>query len=177
MRFLCYALPQVTPLALFCHLCDARKGEDWNEGALAEVLHADPDNGTTIANIRALLINETFTVQDMEGLHVSDLMQSIDNGVPALVVYQAWTEQHPVNWTTDWVDGHYSLVCGYNDTHLMFMDPSTLGHYAAIPKGEFEQRWHDVDGVDTKVYQWALFASFPSEGMVSYDPYNIWYLG
>jgi hypothetical protein len=60
---------------------------------------------------------------------------------------------------------------------LFFMDPSSLGHYTAIPKPEFALRWHDIDSLDVKVYQYALFASNPTTGRVVYNPQEVWYLG
>ena len=38
------------------------------------------------------------------------------------------------------------VLIGYDDENLYFMDPSTGRHYAYIPRGEFVDRWHDVEG-------------------------------
>jgi hypothetical protein len=49
-------------------------------------------------------------------------------------------------WATDWVDGHYVVLAGYDERNYFFMDPSTSSHYAYIPKTQFGDRWHDVLG-------------------------------
>ncbi len=41
---------------------------------------------------------------------------------------------------------HYAVAIGYDEKHIYFMDPSTLGHYTFIPIAEFLDRWHDMDG-------------------------------
>lgn len=143
---------------------------------MAAELKADPDNGTTIQHIHDFLVNQSFEVSMGTGATVQDLKASIDAGVPALVCYQAWPDVLPVDWANDWIDGHYSLVVGYNVSHFFFMDPSTLGFYATIPILEFELRWHDIDGVDTKVVHFALYARYPKAANPPYNPYTILYL-
>jgi len=79
---------------------------------------------------------------------LSLLQTQIDRRRPCIVDIQAWTDDKIVNWTADWDDGHFNVLVGYDRENLFFMDPSTDDTYAFIPKTEFLDRWHDVDGDD-----------------------------
>lgn len=53
-----------------------------------------------------------------------------------LVCFQAWVEKTDLlekDFTSRWEDGHYAIICGYDQQHFFFMDPSTLGQYTFIP--------------------------------------------
>jgi len=77
-----------------------------------------------------------------------DIIQDqIDHGFPVIVDFQAWQDT-PAPWWSDWDDGHYNVLVGYDKENLFFMDPSTDDTYAYIPKLEFLERWHDGDGPD-----------------------------
>jgi hypothetical protein len=53
------------------------------------------------------------------------------------------------------------VMVGYDDQRLFFMDPCTLAPagYAFLPRGEFEDRWHDLSGDhDVRVDRMTIFA-------------------
>ena len=81
-------------------------------------------------------------------LRLEDLTNAIDRGEPAIVDFQAWKDEPRVpkeeEWVSDWDDGHYAVLVGYDARDLYFMDPSTSDHYAYVPLSEFVARWHDV---------------------------------
>lgn len=83
---------------------------------------------------------------------VDDVELAVDRGEPAIVAVQAWQPvalaKNLKPWATDWDDGHYLVVIGYDAQNLYFMDPSTADHYTYIPRGEFADRWHDVLGLE-----------------------------
>jgi ABC-type bacteriocin/lantibiotic exporter with double-glycine peptidase domain len=83
---------------------------------------------------------------------VDDVERAVDRSEPTIVAVQAWQpvarEENLKPWATDWDDGHYLVVIGYDSKNLYFMDPSTTGHYTYIPLGEFNDRWHDVLGAE-----------------------------
>ena len=64
---------------------------------------------------------------------------------PIIIAFQAWADPG-VDYKNDWDDGHYAVVIGYDKDYLYFEDPSLLGSIGYIPKAEFLDRWHDVDG-------------------------------
>jgi len=130
------------------------------EDNLVKELKAGPEHGTQYPEIIRYAKEKGFSVQEKQGLTVEDLKKEIDGDNPVLVCYQAWgeTETENFDYTNDWEDGHYSVVVGYDNERLFFMDPSTLGCYAYIPYADFEKRWHDCDGKDgsIKLVHWGL---------------------
>jgi len=87
------------------------------------------------------------------------LKQAIDDGEPPIVDLQAWRLNDSVVWSTDWDDGHYNVLIGYDDSNLFFMDPSTDGNYAYIPITEFLTRWHDTLATNQKVWSMLILVS------------------
>jgi len=102
-----------------------------------------------------------LTVDERRERTLDDVKADVDAGKPVLVCYQAWAEpeeNESHDWSERWDDGHYSVVIGYDSQRLFFMDPSTMGSYAYITFGEFEARWHDIDGIENpiKLIHWGL---------------------
>jgi hypothetical protein len=85
-----------------------------------------------------------------DAVTLADLEHAVDAGEPTIVDLQAWQDVPRVRdlkpWATDWDDGHYIVLVGYDADDFYFMDPSTAGHYTYIPKAQFFDRWHDVVG-------------------------------
>jgi len=109
------------------------------------------------AHLEAMYMNST-------AITLQDLFKAIDDRNPPIVDFQAWPTKHWTNenWTHDWVDGHYNVLIGYDETYLYLMDPSTQGHYAYIPQEEFVYRWHDIEGSVkpyTRVQRMVIFIS------------------
>ena len=78
---------------------------------------------------------------------LAQLERAVDAGQPPIVDLQAWRDvEHP--WTEVWDAGHYAILVGYDAEHLFFMDPSVLtaAAYAYMPRGELDERWHDLAG-------------------------------
>jgi hypothetical protein len=47
-------------------------------------------------------------------------------------------------WRTNYGDGHYGVVIGYEDNIIVFEDPSSIRR-TWLTEGEFLARWHDFD--------------------------------
>ena len=74
-------------------------------------------------------------------------------------------------YATDWSDGHYAVLIGYDNANLFFMDPSTSGKYAFIPREELAERWHDVVGADNvHTQRMAIFVHATTTPWVSPRP-------
>ncbi len=126
------------------------------ETALYSPLHTTADFGTDPQPMAEYVGHEPdlrAEVRWSQGdvhVEVEDLERAADRGEPTIVAIQAWQTVPEVKdlkpWATDWDDGHYVVVVGYDAGHLYFMDPSTEGHYTYIERGEFADRWHDVVG-------------------------------
>lgn len=120
-------------------------GEDVREDILAKALHANHKIGTRYKNIQHYAEAHGLSVRVNYEMSLAQLKSSIDAGHPVLCLIQAWADKK-TDYKTDWNDGHYVVAVGFEDSRIIFMDPSTAGHYTYIPLQEFEQRWHDVDG-------------------------------
>jgi hypothetical protein len=123
------------------------------EHELFGVLETTPANGTEpepiVAYLRSVAgLDATYVHGDVTLAH---LERAVDAGHPPIVDLQAWRDtDHP--WPEVWDAGHYAILVGHDAEHLFFMDPSvlTVGAYAYIPKGELNERWHDLAGPDNK---------------------------
>lgn len=130
-------------------------GDEYMESELAQVLKADPENGTSYHNIADFSKSEGYTVNIYKKMSIEDLKKQIDNKKPVLVLLQAWSDDPNPNYKDDWIDGHYSIAIGYDQKRVYFMDPSTLGYYTFIPTQQFLDRWHDVD-INEKVIHFGM---------------------
>lgn len=120
-------------------------GQDVREDVLSKELHANHKIGTRYKDIQHYAEAHGLSVHVQQGMTLAQLKSSIQSGRPVVCLIQAWAEKK-TDYNTDWNDGHYVVAVGFDDDKLLFMDPSTAGHYAYIPLQEFEQRWHDIDG-------------------------------
>jgi SPP1 gp7 family putative phage head morphogenesis protein len=115
------------------------------EQALYPRLGTTPANGTEPTAIaRELESMLGMPVSLRTNVSVAEVQRSIDADRPVLVEIQAWRGPGAPPWSKDWADSHFAIVVGYDATRLQFMDPSTAGSYAWIPKDQFPSRWHDI---------------------------------
>ncbi len=140
-------------------------GQDVREDVLSKALHAKHKTGTRYKNIAHYAQEHGLSVEIRKEMSVEELRQSLKAGHPVLCLIQAWPDKK-TDFASDWDDGHYVVAVGYDDQKFVFMDPSTVGHYAYIPVEEFFQRWHDIDGKEKLNY---FGMSFGKEGSI-YDP-------
>lgn len=123
------------------------QSKDFLEDELAKMLRANEQDGTLVADMVRVSEAEGFTVTTYYNWNLEALKASIDNGTPVIVLLQAWAEKVPGHdYKTDWENGHFAIVVGYDKKNLYFMDPSTFGNYTFIPIKQFLDRWHDMDG-------------------------------
>lgn len=136
---------------------------DIREDRLAEILKADPEQGTGYHNIVEYLNSvrycareegssavsdgvQVFQAEDKVNISVTQLMGYIDEGKPVICALQAWGNAGDTgDYRNVWDEGHYVIAIGYDEDNIIFMDPSTMGAYTYIPKAELPARWHDED--------------------------------
>ncbi len=92
------------------------------------------------------------SVGKTRAMTLGDLTQAIDEGSPVLALTQAWSftndkDYDLAEYSKSWYSGHYVVVIGYDEKNIYYMDPYDMGHYAFLPKAEWERRWHDYDGL------------------------------
>jgi predicted double-glycine peptidase len=142
--------------------------KDVSESALYEPLHTSKEEGTDPQPIADYVngidgLHADYRTAD-DGVAIADLEAAVDRGEPPIVDIQAWQDVRTLAdlkpWDTDWDDGHYVVLVGYDQRSFFFMDPSTSGKYAFIPRAELEERWHDVVGpTNVHTQRMAIFIS------------------
>lgn len=129
-------------------------GEEYIETDLMEWMKTDPENGTHPQEMKALAEELGYKAELRENMSLNDLEKAVEEKVPVIVAAQAWKENDSPPWSDRWDDGHYMVVVGLDKENVYFEDPSILGSVGVIPRGEFLDRWHDVEG-DGRRYQHA----------------------
>jgi predicted double-glycine peptidase len=104
------------------------------------------------SGLRAVYRHSDVTAADLEG--------AVDARQPPIVDLQAWRDKD-TPWRETWDAGHYVMMVGYDTERLFFADPSTMSPegYVYLPRGELEERWHDLAGdEDRPLRRMAIFA-------------------
>jgi predicted double-glycine peptidase len=104
------------------------------------------NDGTSYVDMAALAEKKGFNIFASEGVTLERLKQFIEDGYPVIVLVQAWAEKHMTlaEWRKDYEDGHYVVVIGYQDSIIIFEDPSSCRN-TWLTEREFLARWHDYD--------------------------------
>ncbi len=121
-------------------------GLDIREDMLIKELRASKVDGSSIRSIRQYAQKQGFHVNARQNMSINDLIHSIDEGFPVLVLVQAWAEKKlsEEEWRSNENDGHYVIVIGYGKDKIIFEDPSSFNRTWLTHK-EFLNRWHDVN--------------------------------
>ncbi len=131
------------------------------EGDLIEALGTTSHDGTEPRAIASFAAMQTgLTAELRTEATTDDLDRALARGEPTIVDIEAWQERthatEQVPWESDYDDGHYVVLVGAGKAAVpstpsaaeedvyFFMDPSTPGSYAYLPKQELVARWHDV---------------------------------
>jgi predicted double-glycine peptidase len=142
-------------------------GDEFREDTLAKEMATDPDKGTDYKNIARFAKVRSYKVEILHEMTLDSLKVLLDKGQPVILAIQAWPEK-PVDYSTDWEDGHYVVAVGHDKDRIYFMDPSTLGNYTYIPTKQFLERWHDVDSFgNEKLIRTGIVIT---KGKPAYDP-------
>jgi len=155
--FSCGAAAALALLRYWCPEAYAHTEED----ALYSVLQTTDARGTEPEPMVALLQSSgLYAVYRYGDVTIADLERAVDAREPPIVDLQAWRE-HEAPWREMWDAGHYVMMVGYDDEKLFFADPSTMTPhgYAFLPRGELDERWHDLAGEhDDPIQRMAIFA-------------------
>jgi predicted double-glycine peptidase len=139
------------------------------EDALYAPLKTSDSEGTEPEPMAELLERNGISTRYRHGdVTTGDLELAVDARQPPIIDIQAWRDQD-TPWRDTWDAGHYVIMVGYDARWLFFADPSTLTQegYAYMPRGELEERWHDLAGGDNRrLHRMALFA----EGSCPWHP-------
>jgi ABC-type bacteriocin/lantibiotic exporter with double-glycine peptidase domain len=95
-------------------------------------------------------------------------MAATDQGKLTIVLMQAYAPGETPDYTEHLEGGHFVVVAGYTKDHIIIMDPIHVGGLVHVPKKEFLDRWHFLEGVDEMQERVSLVFSNP--GGIRYDP-------
>lgn len=89
-------------------------------------------------------------LESRNNMTISDLVNYINNGIPVIIALQAWSENENIDYSTDWNDGHYSVVIGYSKDKIIFSEPSLYTH-GFMTNETLLKRWHDTDDKEKNI--------------------------
>jgi predicted double-glycine peptidase len=129
---------------------------DGGEADLYEPLKTSEEQGTSPRSILSVAQSMGLEGEIREGLTLGDLEVFLAQGKTVILDIVAWPEPPEPNrsceqWLADYENGHYVVLVGIDEKNVYFMDPSTAGRYAFIPRDELLWRWHDADLIDQKL--------------------------
>ncbi len=134
--------------------------ENATEADLYEPLRTTRANGTEPEPMVELFRRSGLQADYRTGsVRVDDLERAVVSGEPPIVDLQAWSDRTDP-WAQTWDAGHYVVMVGFDEDRLYFADPSraTPGGYAFLPRGELDDRWHDLSGeLDTPLEYMTIF--------------------
>jgi uncharacterized protein YvpB len=100
------------------------------------------DNGVTAKSIMGLFIEHKLKPKLIRGMKAEELPAYIDEGVPVIVLLQAYKEKdNKKEYKDDYVDGHYVVAVGYDNGSIIFEDPSAYNR-TCLTYEELDDRWH-----------------------------------
>jgi predicted double-glycine peptidase len=119
-------------------------GVEKSESELAQLTHTDVDLGTTTQELAHVAESFGFRSEIHENCELSDIELWLEKGVPVIV---DWFTRGRDDYSDDIAsaDGHYSVVCGINDTHIFLQDPET-GGMRKMQREVFRRVWFDFSG-------------------------------
>lgn len=123
-------------------------GETVAESELINELGTNNKRGTLIDDLIEFVKKKNFNV-DARKMSIEDLKSYISRNIPVIILIQAWSEK-PINWKTNYDNGHYVVAIGYTPDGIIFEDPwiFTKGY---LSNSELDERWHDKDLLRGKV--------------------------
>jgi predicted double-glycine peptidase len=121
-------------------------GEETSESELAAELGTTPADGAPPEALVRVARAHGLSAELREDLRIADLAAAVRRGIPVIVAIQAWPSAPVLDYSQDWVDGHYVVVLSVERERVIVEDPSLLGSRGVLTHRELERRWHDEDG-------------------------------
>lgn len=119
-------------------------GKKLKEKRIVKIAHASRYEGTRQALMVLAFRKLGYKTIVRFPATVKDIESFVRKEVPVIVNYQAWGY------------GHYSVVVGFNNTHLLLLDP-LKGARRKIRKDLFAKRWHGSQQGEKRRWMLAAF--------------------
>jgi len=125
-------------------------GRDIGEEDIREMLNTNEEFGTYPDDIIRVANALGLQAEYKENRSMADLENYVAQGIPVIVDCQAWrsVSQYNESWADTWYNGHWLVVIGIDENNVTLEDPYILGDRGLMPREEFEERWHNVRGLD-----------------------------
>lgn len=121
---------------------------------LAAEMHTSPGWGSDWSRIVNATVSRGLDVRVGQNMTIRDIQHHLVHHRALVIVdYMAWCGPPwgcESKYATDTVDGHYSVVVGYNQSGMLLMDPYMLFGSGRVSYGfvnfdGWDARWHDTD--------------------------------
>jgi predicted double-glycine peptidase len=129
-------------------------GFNVREADLVQELNVDPEIGvepSTLINTAKRYGLKAFAKENMT---IEDLKRNIDNGIPTLLIVQAWPDE-PVDWENEYEWSHYVVAIGYDERNIYFEDPASIIR-AWLGFEELNKRWHTYVDQERKAQHYGI---------------------
>lgn len=150
---------------------------EYSEEFLSKELHCISPTGTDFRWILKFCNSNQFQASFYEHADLSTVIHYIKQDIPVLLLIQCWADslKQTFSYSTDnHENSHYVVACGFTNDCLLFMDPSTLGHYTYLPRVELKKRWHLQD--EYGVYEQSFILITPTFQTAPFDENKLYYL-
>jgi len=151
--------------------CLCYYGIDQREKQLIDQMHINKET-LEIHPIKIVKMAKKYGLKARyKKLSIDSLIYYINNNIPVIINFQAWSRAATPDYTTD-NNGHYAVVIGYdrNKRIIVFSDPSSYNK-CYMPYDELNLRWHDglkedYDYDHRGIVIWGLKPQFNSKKIV-----------
>ncbi|MEK6969387.1 MAG: peptidase C39 family protein [Nanoarchaeota archaeon] len=95
--------------------------------------------GTSISGM--LYVLKKYNLQfDAKKMSMATLKNYLNKKIPVILLLQAWNGK-PIDYTSDFKDGHWVVLVGYDKQKFIFEDPYVFEH-TFLTEQELKKRWH-----------------------------------
>lgn len=114
-------------------------GIELSEENLMKYAKTNNKEGTHISGIIHVL--KKFKLKyDPKSMTLNEIKEKIDNGIPTIILLQAWNEKSK-KYDRDFHDGHWVVAVGYDRNKIVFEDPYSF-EMTFLKNKELKERWH-----------------------------------
>ncbi len=122
-------------------------GKFKSESALTKEAKTNKE-GTTHEGMIETALREKFYCYVNEGSSIEEIKYFVHLGLPVIVDYTEPSGE----------DGHYAVMSGYQDGHIILNDPWN-GKGFKLPEKEFISRWYDDHKLNHRCERWIMVLS------------------
>ncbi len=121
-------------------------GINKSEIRLVDELGCTTEHGTDFDKVIDFFKRNNFKVT-AKRTTLKTVKSFVRRNIPCLVCIQAWSDNPNIDYATDWDDGHFIIIIGYDNNNIIYEDPSIhqKNKRGRLSNKEFMKRWHDVD--------------------------------